>query len=84
MKTYRINGKIVSCNRLNNIVNGNPRWKFFILSDGDVYEFKTKTDSLCGYLFKSNVYCESVVDYHITAKGNLVCDAITFGEYKGV
>ena len=84
MKTYRISGKIVSCNRLNNSVNRNPCWQFFLLADGSVYKFKTKTDSLCGYLFKPNVYCEAVVDYHITVKGNLIADAITIGKYKGV
>lgn len=30
MKTYRVEGKILSSNRLNNSVNGNPCWHFFI------------------------------------------------------
>lgn len=84
MKTYRISGKIVNANRLNNSINGNPRWHFYLLADGSIYEFKTKTDSLCGYLFQPNCICEAVVDYHITVKGNLITDAITIGKYKGV
>lgn len=84
MKTYRISGKMVSSNRLNNSINGNPRWHFLLFTDTAVYEFKTATDSLVGYLFKPYVYSKVTIDYHITRKGNLVCDDITYGEYKGV
>lgn len=84
MKTYRIGGKIVTSYRLNNSVNGNPRWHFLLLADTGVYEFKTRTDAKVGYLFRPYVYTEAVVDYHITSKGNLICDDITFGTYKGV
>ncbi len=84
MKMYEITGKIVTTHRLNNSVNGNPRWQFLLLADTGVYEFKTKTDSKVGYIFKPYVYNEATVYYHITSKGNLICDNITFGEYKGV
>lgn len=29
MKTYRVEGKIITSDRLNNSVNGNPRWHFY-------------------------------------------------------
>lgn len=35
------------------------------------------------YLFKPWCY-NVVVDYHVTRAGNLICDDITYGEYKGV
>ena len=84
MKTYRISGKIVTTHRLNNSVNGNPRWHFLLLTDTGVYEFKTQSDSKVGYTFKPYIYNEAVVDYHITRNGNLVCNDITWGTYKGV
>lgn len=84
MKTYRVEGKIISSNRLNNSVNDNPRWRFFLFTGTDVYKFKTATDSLAGYLFKSWRYYNVVVDYHVTRTGNFICDGIVYGEYKGV
>lgn len=84
MKTYRVCGKIVSSNRLNNSVNGNPHWHFLLFTETNVYEFKTATDSAVGYLFKPWCYYNAVVDYHVTRSGNLICDNITYGEYKGV
>lgn len=84
MKTYRVEGKIVSSNRLNNSVNGNPRWHFLLLTSDNIYEFKTQSDSSVGYLFKPWCYYNVVVDYHVTRSGNLICDDITYGEYKEV
>lgn len=84
MKTYSIVGKIVTTHRLNNSVNGNPRWHFLLHAYSGVYEFKTRTDAKVGYLFKPYVYNEAIVDYHITRNGNLICDDITYGTYKGV
>lgn len=84
MKTYRVEGKIISSNRLNNSVNGNPRWCFIIFTGTDAYKFKTATDSSVGYLFKPWCYYNVVVDYHVTRAGNLICDGIVYGEYIGV
>lgn len=84
MKTYRAFGKIVKSVRLNNSVNGNPRWKFYLLFQDDrLCEFKTQTDSTIGYLFKPYGAFNVAVDYHITRSGNLICDNITYGVYKG-
>lgn len=84
MKIYRIEGKIITSNRLNNSVNGNPCWHFLLLASDSVYEFKTQSDSSVGYLFKPWCYYNAVVDYHITRTGNLICDDITYRQYKGV
>lgn len=84
MKTYRVEGKIITSNRLNNSVNGNPRWHFLLLTSTGMYELKTQSDSAVGYLFKPWCYYNAVVDYHVTRSGNLICDNITYGEYKGV
>lgn len=84
MKTYRIKGKIIHTYRLNNSVNGNPRYYFILLTDGSTCEFKTRSDGMVGYKFKAWNYYEVVVDYHVTRTGNLICNDITYGDYKGV
>lgn len=85
MKTYRVFGKLVKTERLNNSVNGNPRWKFFLITSNDtVYEFKTQTDSFIGYIFNPHGAFNVAVDYHVTRSGNLICEAITYGVYKEV
>ena len=77
-------GKIITSYRMKNSVNGNPRWCFLLLVNDRVCQFKTKTDSLAGYFFKNRNYYEAVIDYHVTRSGNLICDDITYGSYKGV
>lgn len=82
MKTYRMFGKIVKSECLN-IANGNPRWRFFLITSNDsVYEFKTKSDAKVGYLFKPYGVFNVAVDYHVTKAGNLICDDITYGFYE--
>lgn len=84
MKILRMTGKIISGFRLKNSVNGNPRWRFLLLVNDTVYEFRTKTDSLVGHLIEHRMYCGVVIDYHVTRTGNRICDDITYEEYKGV
>lgn len=83
MKVYRIFGKIVKTERLNNSTNGNPRWHFFLITSSDsIYEFKTRSDVSVGYLFKPYGVFNVAVDYHVTRSGNLICDDITYGVYE--
>ena len=84
MKILRMTGKIIHAYRLNNTVNNNPRYYFILLTDNGVYEFKTQSDTNVGYQFKPWCYYEVVVDYHITRTGRYICEAITYGTYKGV
>lgn len=84
MKIYRMTGKLIYASRLKNSVNGNPRWNFIVLSNDQCYEFKTKTDSAVGYKFKRLLFNEVTVDYHVTRSGNLICENIEYGSYKGV
>lgn len=53
------------------------------MTNDGVYEFKTQSDNLVGYLFKPWCYYIAVVDYHVTRTGSLICDDITYGVYKG-
>lgn len=77
-----INGKILQLARLKNSVSGNPRWKFIIQSGSQL--FTMKTASSAGYKFLPYTYYSTTIVYHVTRKGNLICDDITYHGYTGI
>lgn len=77
-----ISGKILQLARLKNSVSGNPRWKFIIQSGSQL--FTMKTASSAGYKFLPYTYYSTTIAYHVTRKGNLICDDITYHGYTGI
>jgi len=83
MKKEKLNNcKILQLARLKNSVSGNPRWKFIIQSESQL--FTMKTASSAGYKFLPYKYFNVTVVYHVTRKGNLICDDITYHRYAGI
>ncbi len=72
-------GTVYKSVRLNNSINGNPRYKFLFLHEDDyLMELKTKTDGLVGYMFMPYCKYDCEIEFHITKAGNFICDAIHY------
>ena len=79
MKTLVLtNAKLMSYERKNNSVNGNPSYHASFSNGSEEITGKTASDAKCGYTlttFSDGRACN--VTYHITRAGNTVIDRIT-------
>ena len=79
MKTLELtNAKLVSYERRNNSIHGNPSWYVFFDNGTDSIIGKTASNASCGYSltnFRDGRTCN--VTYHITRTGNTIIDGIT-------
>lgn len=68
------NVKITGVQRLNNSVNGNPRYRFHT-KNGVV---TTPSDALWVYSFSTDTFLNKIVDisYHLTKSGKAILDSI--------
>lgn len=65
--------KIVDCERLNNSVNGNPRYKVWVETKDKNFRMKTQSDGVVGYKFSHNmVGSAKFIHFHETKSGNYV------------
>jgi hypothetical protein len=76
-KSVLINAKLMSYERKNNSVNGNPSWSLCFTNESETVEGKTASDASCGYSatnFSDGRACD--VAYHVTRAGNVIIDKI--------
>jgi len=66
--------KVTGVKRLNNSVNGNPKYKFYT-DEGVV---TTPSDAMWVYAFSTDTFINKIVDisYHITKSGRAILDSI--------
>ena len=78
MKTLVLtNAKLMSYERRNNSVNGNPSYRASFSNGSEEITGKTASDASCGYAlenFRDGRACS--VTYHITRAGNVIIDEI--------
>jgi hypothetical protein len=69
-----INVKVTGVKKLNNSVNGNPKYKFYT-NKGVV---TTPSDALWVYAFSTNTFINKMVDisYHLTKSGKAILNSI--------
>lgn len=78
MRKQYFTGKLTSYERMNNSVNGNPRYYGTFESEtGDILKATTKSDESCGYSFLNNQEKNRTLQYHETKTGSLIIDCIT-------
>ena len=79
MKTLVLtNAKLMSYERRNNSVNGNPSYHASFSNGSEEITGKTASDASCGYSltnFRDGRACN--VTYHVTKGGNTIIDGIT-------
>ena len=79
MKTLELtNAKLVSCERRNSSVYGNPAWYVCFDNGTDSVMGKTASNAQCGYTvenFRGGKLAN--VSYHITNSGNTIIDSIS-------
>lgn len=79
MKTLELtNAKLVNYERRNNSIYGNPSWYVCFDNGTDSIIGKTATNASCGYVvtnFRNGELAN--VEYHETAKGNIIIDSIS-------
>ena len=79
MKTLVLtNAKLMSYERRNNSVNGNPSYRASFSNGSEEIAGKTASDASCGYSlvnFSDGRACN--VTYHVTKGGNTIIDRIT-------
>ena len=81
MKKLQFNGTMISYERRNNSVNGNPKYMgVFEAENGDILRATTASDASCGYSFLNKQDKNRMVEYHITRTGNVIIDYITIVE----
>lgn len=79
MKKLQFTGKLISYERKNNSINGNPKYfGVFENESGDVLKAITATDASCAYSFLNNQEENRTLEYHETKRGNYIIDYITF------
>lgn len=69
-------GKIISVKRLNNSVNGNPRYEVVaeVQDEGEI-KLVTKSDAQIGYTIDNKLWgSELAMWYHKTRAGNYILD----------
>ena len=77
MKKSQFTGVLISYERRNNSVNGNPKYMgIFENENGDILRATTKSDASCAYSFLNNTASKKVITYHETKTGNIVIDYI--------
>ena len=77
MKYLEFIGKMVSYDRLNCSVNGNPAYHAIFADDnGNTLEGRTKSDAACGYGFLNYQYDYRKIRYHVTRGGNIRFDYV--------
>ena len=78
MKTLELtNAKLMSYERRNNSIYGNPSWYVCFANGADRIMGRTASNAQCGYVvenFRDGRACN--VTYHITKGGNTVIDKI--------
>ena len=69
-----INVKVTGVKKLNNSVNGNPKYKFYT-TKGVV---TTPSDALWVYAFSTDTFINKIVDisYHLTKSGKAILNSI--------
>ena len=73
MKKLQFNGKLISYERRNNSVNGNPKYMgVFEAENGDILRGTTASDASCGYSFLNKIEDVKEVTYHVTKNGNII------------
>ena len=78
MKKLQFTGKLISYERRNNSVNGNPKYMgVFEAENGDILRATTASDASCAYSFLNKQDKNRTVEYHITRTGNVIIDYIT-------
>ena len=79
MKKLKFTGKLISYERLENSINGNPKYfGVFENENGDVLKAITASDASCAYMFLNNQNEIRTLEYHETKAGNYIIDYITF------
>lgn len=76
----KLTGRIISSERLNNSVCGNPRYRFTIETNDSFIDFKTKSNSSLGYYFRPYCVYDVEVLFHITKAGNLIADEVFYND----
>ncbi len=69
-----INVKVTGVKKLNNSVNGNPKYKFYT-NKGTI---TTPSDALWVYAFSTHTFLNKMVDvsYHLTKSGKAILNSI--------
>ena len=72
MRTFQYIGKIEILKRLNNSVNGNPRFLIELLDSDNFIELQTKSDYSYNYNIENLIMkqCNCIVEYYYTKNGN--------------
>ena len=72
MKKFQYIGKIEILKRLNNSVNGNPRFLIELLDSDNFIELQTKSDYSYNYNIENLIMkqCNCIVEYYYTKNGN--------------
>ena len=78
MKTLELtNAKLMSYEKGNNSVNGNPSYRASFSNGSEGITGKTASDASCGYALENFIDGRGCnVTYHITRAGNTVIDYI--------
>ena len=80
MKIHKIqNQKVTDVKRLNNSVNGNPKYKFLFEGGGVA---TTPSDAGWVYAFSQHTFFQQWVDisYHVTKSGKAILDSISLNK----
>lgn len=81
MRKQTFKGILIGHERMNNSVNGNPKYYgVFENEHGDILRATTGTDVACAYSFLNKQDKSRVIEYHITRTGNVIIDYITIVE----
>ena len=81
MKKSQFIGTMISYERRNNSVNGNPKYfGIFENENGDILRGTTGTDCSCAYSFLNKQDKNRTIEYHTTRTGNVIIDYITVKE----
>ena len=79
MKKLQFTGKLTNYEKMNNSINGNPKYfGVFENENGDTLKAITATDASCAYSFLNNPNETRTIEYHETKRGNYIIDYITF------
>lgn len=79
MKKLQFTGKLVSYERGNNSINGNPKYSgVFENESGERLKATTASDASCAYCFLNNRKENRTLEYHVTKTGNYIIDYIIF------
>lgn len=68
-------GKVVADERMNNSINGNPKYRLtYLLKDGSYITGQTATDASIGYSCLNNKGTDKTIQYHETRSGKIIFD----------